>query len=64
LFYDYLSEKSSRSYVIENNTEFNTYLESSLDRMTENEMYYSVYFFQDEYRLNKDGKIYRKWLGD
>ena len=63
LFYDYFSQKFNQ-IKIRNKTQFDESINSSLKRIKETEESYSIYFYQNEYILHKDGKLYKKWMGD
>ncbi len=63
LYYDYFSQEFNQMKN-QNKTQFDEFVTLSLARITESEDSFSVYFRQYEYILHKDGKLYKKWLGD
>jgi len=63
LFYDYFSQEYNQMKV-QNKTQFDEFVNPSLDRLSESDESFSVYFIQYEYILHKDGKLYKKWMGD
>ena len=63
VYYDYFSQEFNQMKN-QNKTQFDEFVNSSLDRITESEESFSVYFMQYEYILHKDGKLYKRWLGD
>tara|TARA_Y100000034_G_C6708431_1_gene312806 strand:+ start:139 stop:606 length:468 start_codon:yes stop_codon:yes gene_type:complete len=63
LFYDHLSQEYNQMKN-QNKTQFDEFVNPALDRLTESEESFSIYFIQYEYILHKDGKLYKKWMGD
>ena len=63
IFYDVYTQEFN-NIKQQNSTHFEFLTNFSLSRIRENQESYSVYFNNKEYILNKDGKLYKRFVGE